>query len=341
MYKNKLSVCVPSFNRAKYLSQLLDSILCQKDYLYEIVICEDLSPEREAIRRIVSNYKEQYGDLICYHENTKNLGFDANIRELIRKAHGEYCVFLGNDDVLCDNALMRIDDILTRNSNVGVVLRAYGWFEGGADNIVQTVNYLPSERVLTPGLDALAFFYRRSCALAGLTIARKPALELETSEFDGTLFYQLHLVGNLILQFNGAYIPEVIALCRADETPDFGHSSSEKGIFTPGEYTINARLKMMEGILNIANSIDLKCSGASKKILSDISSYSYPWLAYHSDKKLSVFYKYYQDLGKLGLNYYPMYHIYFFAILFLGVKRIESIIKIIRKKVGHTPRISL
>lgn len=339
LYQNKISVCVPAFNRSKYLAPLLDSLLIQKDFLFELVICEDFSPERAEIRDIIDNYKCQYGDLISYHENDENLGFDANLRKLVRTARGDYCVFLGNDDVLCSDALMRIDDLLTRHPSVGVVLRGYGWFEGTPKNVIQTVNYFHDEKILTSGLDSLSFFYRRSCALAGLTIARKPALEFETSEFDGTLFYQLHLVGNLIMKYDGAYIPGTIALCRADETPDFGYSTTEKGIFTPGEYTIKARLKMMEGIINIANSLSLKYKGASEKILSDFASYSFPWLAYHADKSFSIFFKYYYDLGMLGLRSYFMYHIYFIAILLFGSKRIEWMINKIRKFLGHTPKI--
>jgi abequosyltransferase len=338
-YKNKLSVCIPSYNRAKYLSQVLDSVLSQKEFLFEIVVCEDYSPEREDIRKVLNGYKQKYGDLIVYHENAVNLGFDANLRQLLRIAKGDYCVFLGNDDVLCNGALKSIDDILFRHSNIGVVLRGYGWFESTPNNVVQTVKYFPDERVMPAGLDALAFFYRRSCALAGLTIARKPALELETSEFDGTLFYQLHLVGNIILKYDGAYIPEIIALCRADEKPDFGHSASEQGIYTPGEYTIDARLSMMRGIVNIAKAIDLNNEGASKKILSDLAIYSFPWLAYHADKKFSVFHKYYIDLGRLGLRSFPMFHFYYLGILLIGVRRIEWLINKIRKIVGYTPRI--
>jgi abequosyltransferase len=83
-YKNKLSVCIPSYNRAKYLSQVLDSVLSQKEFLFEIVVCEDYSPEREDIRKVVNGYKQKYGDLIVYHENAVNLGFDANLRQLLR-----------------------------------------------------------------------------------------------------------------------------------------------------------------------------------------------------------------------------------------------------------------
>lgn len=335
----KLSVCIPSYNRAKYLGSVLDSILSQSCYLHEIVVCEDCSPEREDIRRIIEEYRHNYDDLIVYHENACNIGFDANLRQLLRVATGDYCVFLGNDDVLCDHALEKLSDILTRYDDVGVILRGYGWFESSPDNVVQTVKYFPDERFMPAGLDALSFFYRRSCVLAGLTINRKAALELETAEFDGSLFYQLHLVGNIILKSNGVFTPHVIALCRADEKPDFGHSAAERGIYTPGEYTVQARLRMVEGIVAIAWVIDANCKGAFERILRDFANYSYPWLAYHADKDISVFHNYYRELGRLGLNRYPIYHLYYVFILIFGANGINKLIYFLRNVLGYTPKI--
>lgn len=339
MRSPSLSVCIPAYNRAKYLRQVLDSVINQKEYLFEIVVCEDVSPQREEIAEIIKSYQEIHGDLIVYHENVTNLGFDRNLRQLIKTASGDYCVFLGNDDVLCPGALKNLSEIVTRNKNIGVILRGYGWFNGTPDNVIQTVKYFPDERLMPAGLDSLSFFYRRACVLAGLTIARNAALELETSEFDGTLFYQLHLVGNIILKYDGVFTPEIIALCRADETPDFGHSSAEKGKYTPGEYTIDARIHMMTGIVTIAEAIDKKNKGALAGILRDIANYSFPWLSYHADKKYGVFKKYYQGLGNLGLSAFPMFHVYYYLILVLGAGRVETLINFARNSLGYTPRL--
>lgn len=335
----RLSVCIPSYNRAKYLKQVLDSVLSQKEYLFEIVICEDVSPQRQEIGAIVQEYKNIHGDLIVYHENVTNLGFDRNLRQLLKTASGDYCVFLGNDDVLCPGALKNLSEVIERNDDVGVILRGYGWFNGTPDNVVQTVKYFPDERFMPAGLDSLTFFFRRSCVLAGLTVARQPALALESSEFDGSLFYQLHLVGNIILKHNGVFTPEIIALCRADEAPDFGHSSSEKGKYTPGEYTIDARIHMMTGIVTIAKSIDKNHKGALAGILRDIANYSFPWLAYHADKKPAVFKKYYQELGNMGLKAFPMFHVYYYLIRTVGAGTVEKMINFARNTLGYTPKL--
>jgi abequosyltransferase len=331
-----ISVCIPSYNRSKYLRQVLESVVRQAS-LHEIVICEDNSPEREIIKEIVSEYMNLYPGLIVYHENVVNLGFDGNIRQLMRIASGDYCLFLGNDDLLVDGAVHKIYEAITKNPSCGVLLRSYGWFEKDSDNVISQVRYFKDGITLEAGFDAIRFGYRRSCVLAGLTVIRKPALDFECSDFDGTLFYQMYVVGRILLQRSCVYVPELVALCRADERPQFGNAAAERGEYTPGEYTINARLKMMGGMITIAKSLDKYLPKVSDAVLRDIAKYSLPWLAYHADKSFIVFYKYYRSLSKLGLGAYPIFHVYFILATILGKMKTEALITYLRKVLGATP----
>jgi glycosyltransferase involved in cell wall biosynthesis len=47
----RLSVCIPAYNRPAELRQLLESIAAQDYPHYEVVICEDASPERRRSAR--------------------------------------------------------------------------------------------------------------------------------------------------------------------------------------------------------------------------------------------------------------------------------------------------
>ncbi len=61
--------------------------------------------KRREIRKVASQYLDKYPGLIQYYENESNLGFDGNVRRLFEKADGEYCLFMGNDDLMCPKAL--------------------------------------------------------------------------------------------------------------------------------------------------------------------------------------------------------------------------------------------
>lgn len=338
MNKRTISVCIPSYNRSNYLREVLDSVVGQSD-LHEIVICEDKSPQREVIRAIVTEYQLRHPGMIVYHENEINLGFDGNIRQLLRVSTGDYCLFLGNDDLLVDGAITAMSAAIAANPDCGVLLRSYAWFEGNASNVTGQVRYFKEGVTLAAGVNAIRFGYRRSCVLAGLTVLRKPTLAFECTDFDGTLYYQMYIVGRLLIKHSCVYVPNLIALCRADERPQFGNADAERGEFTPGEYTVKARLKMMKGMVDIANSLNRFKPGISDIILRDISKYSLPWLAYHSDKKPSVFFKYYRNLGKLGLDRTVYFHIYFILIFVFGRSHIEKFVNSMRNAVGATPQI--
>ena len=124
-----ISICIPAYSRAIYLAPLLRSIFDQNSFNFEIVIAEDCSPERDQITDIVMQFESEFPGIIRYELNKENLGYDANIRRLIELSKGDYCLFLGNDDLLAPNALQALSEILQRFSNCGVIVRTYATFE--------------------------------------------------------------------------------------------------------------------------------------------------------------------------------------------------------------------
>lgn len=333
------SVCIPAYNRANYLPPLLESILQQNEKSFEILICEDQSPERDAIAAIVARYATQYPSRINYIENVNNLGYDGNIRELVKQARGEYCVFMGNDDLMCVGALEAIAMAIQRQSDCGVVVRSYASFDVNPEHFNQVYRYFPDEHVLPAGAQAIFTAYRRSVVIPGMTLNRDAALAVATDRFDGTLLYQLYLVGMILAKRSVIFVPQIIALRRNGTPPDFGNSAAEQGKFVPHNQTPASSIHFMQGMLSIANYVEEATQlNIFKAIRSDIGYYSYPILSIQGKRPLSEFMKYGVALAKMGLWRYPLFHLYFLSLLMLGPDRSDSIIKIIKKRLGHTPR---
>lgn len=105
-----ISICIPSYNRAEFLEPLLDSIYNQ-DYAinntdFEVILCEDKSPQRNEINSIVEKYKiKNNKDNLYINLNEDNLGYDKNLKNCISSATGKYCMIMGNDDLLAAGAL--------------------------------------------------------------------------------------------------------------------------------------------------------------------------------------------------------------------------------------------
>jgi abequosyltransferase len=335
----KLSICIPAYNRAKYLPPLLYSILDQGYSNLEIVISEDKSPEREQIAEVVSAYRQRGVAYIRYFENDQTLGFDGNLRSLFARATGEYCVMMGNDDLLCAGSLENIGSLLAEHPEVAVAIRSYGWFYDDPGILDQTVHYFPDTRIFDPGESTAATFFRRVGVLAGLVFRRADAVAAATERFDGTLYYQVYLAGELLLQSHGLYIAETIAVCRENK-PDFGQSASERGKFQPGEYTPEARIRMIRAMLAIAASIDDSHHGKLlQRVTKDLGNYSYYFLAYQANKPFAEFWKYYRQLGAMGFRNNFLFHAYFWSLALFGKANCERLIKFMRSSLKATPRL--
>ena len=335
-----LTICIPAYNRSDLLAPLIKSIV-NKDYQdFNVLICEDSSPERTAIAGVVHQFQHQHPGRIDYQENSTNLGYDGNIRRLIECARGHYCVFMGNDDLMCAGALSAIASAIGRQPDCGVVVRSYATFDLDPALHKQVFRYFPNEYVLPAGPQAIYTAYRRSVVIPGMVIHRDAAVAVATDRFDGTLLYQLYLVGMILAQRSVVFVPQIIALRRDGTLPDFGHSASEKGKFVPHDQTPASSIHFMQGMLAIAKYIDdVTHLDTFKAIRSDIGNYSYPVLSIQAKRPLGIFMKYGLAVAKLGLWRYPLFYLYFVSLLILGPDRSDKIINWLKHRLGHTPRL--
>jgi len=333
-----ITVCIPAYNRANFLPELLDSIFNQQFPDFNVLICEDHSPERPLIRKIAHEYAERYRGRLEYKENESNLGYDGNIRELIACSSGEYCFFMGNDDLMCEGALNRISSIIERVPNSGVIVRSYATFEEDPLVHEQVYRYFAEELVVKGGKQAVSLGFRRSVVIPGMVFHRDSAFALSTDEFDGTLLYQLYLSGMILTKRSVVFTPEIIALRRNGTPPDFGNSEAEKGKFVPQDQTSESSIHFMEGMLSIARYVELKSKiQVFNPILSYIGHYSLPILSIQAGRPIVDFIKYGIQLGKLGLWRSPLFHVYFFSLIVFGPDHIDRLVKAIKGRVGYTP----
>lgn len=101
----KLSICIPTYNRASYLDECLNSIISQVNDNIEIVISDNASTDDT--KEIISKYQKIFPNII-YHRWLKNMGFDKNILKVVEIATGDYCWLMGSDDALGQNAIKKI-----------------------------------------------------------------------------------------------------------------------------------------------------------------------------------------------------------------------------------------
>jgi abequosyltransferase len=341
MSRPLLSICVPAYNRSGALGPLIDSVLEQEWTDWELVICEDASPEREQIRAVVARFAPRLGARLRYHENETNLGFDGNFRRLVSHARGEYLFIMGNDDLVCQGAFSAVADAAARYPDMGVLLRAYAFFRDDPANIIQINRYYATECSFPPGAPAVLACYRRIVAMSGLVLHRDSAAAVATDRFDGTLFYQHWLAANILCDRRAVYVPALLALFRKGGTPEFGNAEAERGKFTPGAQPPETDLRMLHDLFRIASTVEAERGvPIVSELRRDYARYMYPTFLHQAHRPFAEFFRFYRSLGRQGFARFPSFHLWFWAVALLGERRIDPALQWIRRRVGHTPNLS-
>jgi len=113
MNNPKISIIVPVYNRAKYITRCLDSILNQSLRDIEILVFDDCSTDNSV--EIIQQYLGTNNQLI-FIQNKKNIGL-GNIRNKgVELAQGKYIMFVDSDDWIASEACEILYEVAENNS---------------------------------------------------------------------------------------------------------------------------------------------------------------------------------------------------------------------------------
>lgn len=113
-----VSVCIPTYNGAEYLSEALNSVKAQTFKEFEVIISDDASKDNTL--DIVEDFKNSV-DFPVTIFNHEPQGIGANWNNCIRHAKGKYIKFLFQDDVLAPHCIEVMVNVLENNSKLGLV----------------------------------------------------------------------------------------------------------------------------------------------------------------------------------------------------------------------------
>lgn len=334
-----ISICIPSYNRTRELYNLLSSIDCDPADV-EVVICEDFAPRRPEVRALVSRFSESSAFTIRYFENRTNLGFDANLRQLVDCSNGKYIIFMGDDDLFVPGALNEFIAFLGGHQDTPYVLRSY--ITKHPDGSTEFFRYLPKSQFLKAGEATVAWLFKRSVSLSGFTILREQALEFRTADLDGSLLYQVYLMAQVCLRQDSIYcdIPFTHAVQTFREGQQmFGNAEAEKKRFTPGIISHDNSLNFAKSYFEVTDYLDKQhCTNLTQLVRIDLSKYSYPFLSIQRKRGIFSFLEYAKRLEiEMGLGCTSYFYFYKWALVLIGERKCDRLIYIIKRIVGHTP----
>lgn len=128
----KVSIIIPTYNRAGRLTKAIESALAQDYKNLEVIVSDNASQDetKQAVMKYTGDSRFRY------FRNSTNIGMRLNFRKsLYEYATGEWAIFLADDDYFLDNTYIRKaiklaqkdDDIIMVHANWLIIYENRGW----------------------------------------------------------------------------------------------------------------------------------------------------------------------------------------------------------------------
>ena len=136
----KISIIIPTFNRAESLKETLASIGCQRHHDFEVIVVDN-GPSTDETKKIVEGYK----DLPAYYVPTPVQGvvFARNIGA--KKARGSIYLQVDDDiEFISPDSLEKVSAIFSEHEQIGII----GGIEIRTKNEIVPINYDPLDQAV-------------------------------------------------------------------------------------------------------------------------------------------------------------------------------------------------
>lgn len=173
----RVSLCVPTYGRARFLRETVDSALAQTVTSLEVVVVDDCSPDETA--EVMARVQDPR---VRYVRNAERLGVPGNLNGAIERGRGEYLVLLEDHDLLEPTFLEETLAVFDRHPSVGFV--ATGLVTIDQDGRPRE-RYVEALGELVPGRRLLRrLLVRTDCPFSVTTIIRRSVTAGLTPLFD-------------------------------------------------------------------------------------------------------------------------------------------------------------
>ncbi len=113
----KLSICIPTYNRASHLANCLNSIIsCSLDSDLKFQVCVSDNHSTDDTENVVRYFQSSID--IKYNKNTSNLGHARNFLKVVSMADGDFIWLIGDDDLLMPYAIVELYKLIDGHPDV-------------------------------------------------------------------------------------------------------------------------------------------------------------------------------------------------------------------------------
>ncbi|MEW6558182.1 MAG: glycosyltransferase family 2 protein [Elusimicrobiota bacterium] len=211
-----LSICIPTYNRSKFLVECLESVLeSAKGYenKLEIIISDNASNDETT--NVAAKYVEKFS-FIYYSRNVENV-IDENFFIAARLAKGKYVWIFADDDKMEKNAVAMVMDQIQKKYNL-IILNYSMWDKYFSRKIKENGMGIRHQLIFSNSDLLLKTFGIRIQYLSSVIIQKSKLLCLASAEYNpfheyGASFL-LSVYSGVKDSLKGIYIPEPLVAYR-------------------------------------------------------------------------------------------------------------------------------
>lgn len=205
MAKNKylISVCIPTFNRAKNLDKnlhLLDEQIRFHGLVnkVEIIVSNNCSTDETA--EILTNF-HGLASITILTQST-NIGGEKNILTTIKASTADYIMLLGDDDYLESSYLLDCVNSIEKHQNLGCIIPNYQAYDPENDKLLYYREPNCQTQYYYAGFEACLENSWRAHQLSGLTFRREGVYEAYVERGLCNLYPQIFFIAYNALKYD-------------------------------------------------------------------------------------------------------------------------------------------
>ena len=170
--KPLVSVVMVTYNQAEFISEAIESIICQEtNFNFEIIISDDGSTDgtEGLVRKYIEKLKET-NLIINYTKHKENLGYVKNLVFSLKKSKSKYIAFLDSDDFWNDTSkLQKQYDFMENNLEYSICFHNVILIDSNknviSDSLLNKIHNdeYTTEEIITGGVMPTASVFFRNC----------------------------------------------------------------------------------------------------------------------------------------------------------------------------------
>lgn len=177
-----LSICIPTYNRAPYLSALLGTLaeaMPEGERRIEILISDNAGADDTS--SVISEFRDRLPTM-TYWRNDANIGAEGNMLKLVTVCRGRYLWLLGDDELLYPHTLRDLIPRLEQGGDYFVM--NFSIINQTGDKCIEPSGHpYHSNRALTDADENLRLFGLRLGLISGVIVRRDQFTKVPGEDF--------------------------------------------------------------------------------------------------------------------------------------------------------------